>query len=266
MRTIAFGSVSDTGKIRSENQDALGRFPASSTSLAVPGGQLFIVADGMGGHAGGRIASSLTVQTLGEAYEATAEVGVREALLEGFRKANDTVFRKGRSTPDLAGMGTTCTVLALGERTATIAHVGDSRVYRITRRTIQQLTDDHSKVAEMVRRGIITREEAKQHPERSHLYRALGIKPAVDVDVIERIAVRPETSFLLCTDGLHNLVDDDEMRRVVASLPPGEAAQELVTLANDRGGHDNVSVHVVTVHAEGGALNRLFRGKAQREK
>lgn len=264
MRTIAFGSVSDTGKVRSENQDSLGHAPEESTALSEPFGQLFVVADGMGGHAGGRIASSMTVRTLAETYVSKASSGIRDALLEGFRKANETVFEHARTNPELAGMGTTCSAIVLQNRQATIAHVGDSRVYRIARKRIQQLTNDHSKVAEMVRRQIISKEEAKQHPERSHLYRALGIKATVDIDIIEDISVQPDMSFLLCTDGLHNLVDDDEMRRIVGTLPPEDAARELVSLANERGGYDNISVHVVTVKDEGGPLRRLFRRRSRK--
>jgi protein phosphatase len=258
MRTIIYGSLSDTGRVRSDNQDSLGKFPEGTDALSVAKGQLFIVADGMGGHAGGRLASELAVRALGTAYPAASTSSIRESLLESFRKANDDIFTHARQNSQYAGMGTTCTALVLQDHTATIAHIGDTRVYRITKNRIQQLTDDHSKVAEMIRRNIITREEARHHPERSHLYRALGIRPSVDVDVIEGVAVRPPVTFLLCTDGLYNHVDDDEMRRIVATLPPADAVQELVNLANDRGGLDNISVHVVKVQASESRLRRLF--------
>jgi protein phosphatase len=258
MRTITYGSHSDTGRVRSDNQDSLGKFPEGTDALSVAKGQLFVVADGMGGHAGGRLASEFAVRALGTAYAGASTSSIRESLLEAFRKANEDIYTHARQNPQLAGMGTTCSAIVLQDHTATIAHIGDSRVYRITKNRIQQITDDHSKVAEMIRRNIITREEARHHPERSHLYRALGIRPSVDVDVIEGIGVRPPVTFLLCTDGLYNHVDDDEMRRIVATLPPAEAVQELVSLANDRGGLDNISVHVVRIEAGEGRLRRLF--------
>jgi len=258
MRTITYGSLSDVGRVRSDNQDSLGKFPAGTDALSVAKGQLFVVADGMGGHAGGRLASELAVKALGATYAAASTSSIRESLLEAYRKANEDIYTHARENAQYAGMGTTCTSLVLQDHEATIAHIGDTRVYRISKNRIQQLTDDHSKVAEMIRRNIITREEARHHPERSHLYRALGIRPSVDVDVIEGISIRPPVTFLMCTDGLYNHVDDDEMRRIVATLSPADAVQELVNLANDRGGLDNISVHIVTVKPGESRLRRLF--------
>jgi PPM family protein phosphatase len=264
MRTITYGRLSNTGKVRSENQDCLGKFPEGTDALSVSKGQLFVVADGMGGHAGGQLASDIAVRTLGVAYASASTEDIRESLLQAFQKANEEILAHARAYPQYTGMGTTCTALVLQNTNAVIAHIGDTRVYRIGRNRITQLTDDHSKVAEMIRRNIITKEEAKRHPERSHLYRALGIRPAVEVDIIDRVPIRPPVTFLMCTDGLYNHVDDDEMRRIVGVLPPDEAVNELVNLANDRGGLDNISVQIIRVNPSESRLQRLFKRKRKR--
>jgi protein phosphatase len=264
MTTISYGSLSDIGRVRSDNQDCLGKFPEGTDALSVAKGQLFVVADGMGGHAGGRLASDLAVQTLSSAYAGASTNSIRESLLQSFRKANEEILTYAQQHPQYAGMGTTCTAFVMQERRATIAHIGDTRIYRIMKTKIQQITDDHSKVAEMIRRNIISKEEAKHHPERSHLYRALGIRPSVDVDVIEDVTVRPGMFFLMCTDGLYNHVEDDEMRRIVGTLGPADAVQELVNLANERGGLDNISVHVIRIDPAEGRLRKLFRRNRKR--
>jgi serine/threonine protein phosphatase PrpC len=256
--TVTFGSASDVGVVREENQDCLGKFPEESLDFSTPPGLLFVVADGMGGHRGGRVASQLAVQAMAEKYfMAPANESVAHRLKEAVNAANTRIYEYSLEHPDFNGMGTTCVALVLAGDKACIAHVGDSRIYRISNKKIMQLTEDHSKVAEMERRGILTKEEARLHPERSQLYRALGIRPKMEVDINDGIALRPGDYFVLCSDGLSNMVEDDEINEIVLKHPPQEACDVLVDLANQRGGFDNITVEVVQIDGSDSFLNKL---------
>jgi len=244
--TITVGNRTDLGLTRSENQDSLGKFPENSTDLAGPRGQLFIVADGMGGHRGGREASQTAVRIIQDIYSSNTSGDIDEVLEDALQAANREIFKLACSDPNLFGMGTTCTVLSLVEDEACIAHVGDSRVYRINESTIEQLTQDHSQVGEMERQGIISQREAREHPQRFLLNRALGAREDVEVDIYDNIKLTPGDYFLLCTDGLAK-VDDQELKEAVLSNPPQQACDQLVKLANERGGEDNVTVQVIQV-------------------
>ena len=261
VRNLSFGNFSHVGMIRSENQDSYGKFPEGNLDLNYPGGQLFIIADGMGGQNAGREASRLAVRTLAEKYYAGERGEVVEDLRSSFAAANEAIYRKSTSGPEYHGMGTTCVALVLKNGHAFIGNIGDSRVYEIHQQGITQLTNDHSKVAEMVRRGIITKEEARTHPERSHLYRAMGPRPSAEVDFFDKIPVASNRWYLMCTDGLFNHVDDEEMRRVVLSSSPDKACRHLVQIANERGGTDNITVQVIHVNVSGTTFDPIARGK-----
>ena len=256
---ISYGSCTDIGLVRSENQDAFGKFPAENLDATTPKGQVFIVADGMGGHRGGREASALAVDTIQQAYFSDPSDLIEECLRNAFQKANEAIYRHGRSNPLLAAMGTTCSTLVVRENKAFIAHVGDSRVYRITRQNVKQLTKDHSQVAEMVRRRELSKEQAKKHPQRSILYRALGVGPEVEVDIIPNLTLRADEYCLLCSDGLYNNVEDQEMQRFVITNPPSAACKALVDLSNDRGGQDNITVLVVHFEGSSSVLDGVKR-------
>ena len=210
---------------------------------------LFAVADGMGGHAAGEIASEVAVESL-QASEPTTV----EALEEAVRRANRAVWERASDDPDLRGMGTTLCVIALsadsaggGDDRILVANVGDSRVYQFHDGDITQITDDHSLVEDLVREGRLSSEEARTHPQRNILTRVLGNEPDVEVDTWEIIPQRGDR-YLLCSDGLFNEVDDDRIAAVLRRLAdPEDAAHELVTLANQHGGRDNVSAVVVDV-------------------
>lgn len=239
MTDFRVGSATDVGRVRSNNQD----------SFLVREGDLFAVADGMGGHQGGEVASALALQILGQAHDEPST----STLVRAVRSANQAVFDKAGADPDLKGMGTTLTALADVDtregRRLGIVNVGDSRLYRLRNDRIEQLTEDHSLVASLVRQGRITAEEAENHPQRNILTRALGIDEAVAVDSWEVEPVAGDR-FLICSDGLFNEVDEN---RIVATLrrfeDPGDAARELVRLANDGGGRDNITAVVVDVVA-----------------
>lgn len=255
--TVNFGSGSDVGVVREENQDCVGKFPDESLDFSVPPGLLFVVADGMGGHRGGRMASQLAVQAIGEKFLASDAVSPADRLKSAVKGANKHIYEYSLEQPDLNGMGTTCVALALHRDGAVIAHVGDSRIYRISGRKITQLTNDHSRVAEMERRGMLTKDEARIHPERSQLYRALGVRAEVEVDVADDVDFRSGDYFVLCTDGLCNMVSDEEIMELVTKHPPQEACDLLIDLANKRGGLDNITVQIVQITGSESFLNRL---------
>jgi PPM family protein phosphatase len=256
--TITFGACSDLGRVRSENQDSYGKFPDDSDDITSAKGQLFIVADGMGGQKGGREASSIALNTIKQQYFTDPDTDIAKSLLRALQQANEAVYQYSTTHVGFTNMGTTCSALVLKDNRAYIAHVGDSRVYRITKGGIVQVTDDHSNVAEMQRRGLLTKEEAKNHTERSYLYRAIGVRPEVPIDMIEPIQLSTAETFLLCSDGLVNHVEDDEIMRILKTHSPKEACEELVAMANDRGGYDNITVLVAHAKYTDSFLGRLF--------
>jgi len=259
--TIEFGYCSDIGRVRSENQDFFGKFPENTLSLSEPLGQLFVIADGMGGYTGGRKASELAVDTIHQVYASSPENDVAKNLGHAIERANEKIYEYGLNNPKYRQMGTTCSALVLKDLKGYIAHVGDSRIYRIGKRSVTQLTNDHSKVAEMERRGLLTPEEAKNHPERSQLYRACGVKPDIEIDIADNIDLGRREYFLMCTDGLHNHVEPDEMQSCVLTYGPREAACKLVELANERGGSDNITVLVIEVKGSESFVDGLFKSR-----
>lgn len=258
MKTLTYASKTDIGRLRDENQDAAGKFPSDSLDLDTPKGQLFIIADGMGGHAGGREASRLAVETVARIYFAS-DLPVGESLKKSFNEANKAIYDYSLNNPQYYGMGTTCIALVLQNGTAYVAHIGDSRLYHITKQGIKQLTRDHSKVAELVRRGILSPEEARWHPERSMLYRAMGVVLNMEFDFLNGIALGSDDYMVQCTDGLTTYVEPEELRNVVQSNSPQDACEVLVNLANERGGHDNITVQIVHVRGESSFLKTILR-------
>lgn len=236
---IRWGGASDRGLRRSENQDAM---------YADIG--LFVVADGMGGHLGGSVASSLAVKTLAANSPSTPS-----ELLAAVRHANQVVHHRSTAHPDLTGMGTTLCAIAVTQsddsRVWCLVNVGDSRVYRYQSGELTQLTVDHNFVAEMVRAGDLTPEQAADHPRRNTLTRAIGVEPEVLIDdwILD---LTGNDRFLLCTDGLTNELTESEIVELLdADHHPSEVARALVRQANDRGGRDNSTALVVDVVIEG---------------
>lgn len=241
---VRVGACTDVGLVRDENQDAYGQFQTDGSSRSDE--QLFLLADGMGGHVDGSEASRLAVDIVRSTFFASGEPNVDRRLLRAFETANEQIVRRSSDFEGAEKMGTTCTALVVGSENVHIAHVGDSRAYRITRDSIVQLTRDHTLVEEMMRQGVLTESEARTHPRRHALTRAMGIEPVLQVDLLEPFPARSGEWYLMCSDGLSR-VSDAEIRSVVTSLAPQEACERLVEMANERGGHDNVTVLLVQI-------------------
>ena len=234
-----FATVSDTGRRRRRNEDAYVVRPP-----------LFAVADGMGGAQAGQIASRLATEAL---RESKGDGSGAERVVELIQAANQRVYERSNADAAASGMGTTITVALVEDAIVSIGHVGDSRAYLIRDDRLEQLTEDHSLVAELLRSGKLSPEEAELHPQRSVITRALGTDPDVDADTFS-IETRPGDLFLLCSDGLTSMVDDETILRTTAANRQDldRAARELVALANQGGGEDNITVIFFEI-AEGGA-------------
>lgn len=242
----------DPGNIRPRNEDSL---------LNDDQHGLYAVADGLGGHAHGEVASRMAIEALAAALSEQESAAVKDRvstaphpadrtteqtlLARAFADANTAIFNKNKAAgiPALSGMGTTLTALFLNQRTAFIAHVGDSRAYLFRNGVCRQLTRDHALVAEYVRSGVLTPDEARTHPYRHVITRALGLSAQVEVDE-QSLALFPNDVFLLCTDGLTEQVLDEEISAALNSAWPAAAADDLVHLAKERGGVDNITVVV----------------------
>lgn len=254
--TVQYASRTDKGMRRAMNQDSLQIRIGSDPEEWSRCGYLFMVADGMGGHAVGDLASRIAVETLPQAYfrgnAENVEARLRSAVLEANRAIND----RGRRNIEFSGMGTTCSTLTLSENGAIVGHVGDSRIYRIRGEQIEQLTFDHSLQWEMIRLGRATPETVELFHPRNVITRCLGPDPVVQVDIEGPFSVQSGDFFLLCSDGLTNHVSDSEIGQIVSSLPPAESTRLLINLANCRGGSDNSTVIVVQIESYPSAASR----------
>ena len=225
-------SMTDIGRVRQLNED--------SRYQPQPGERFCAVADGMGGHNAGEVASALAVETYGNYMRGVNHI-TGEALRAAVARANDAVYSASQESPEVSGMGTTFSALAMEGKQCFIAHVGDSRVYLVRRGTLMQLTLDHTLVEEMVLKGLITAREARVHPRRNVITRALGTEPRVEIDVIQ-LEMRAGDVFFLCSDGLTNHVPEREiLRAATAHADWDEKLRRLVGIALENGGSDNIT-------------------------
>jgi protein phosphatase len=251
---VVVSMQTDVGCVREVNEDC-GRYTIPSDPAELAGkGVLAIVADGMGGHSAGEVASQMAVEVISRAYyESSADV--QTALKRAIEKANREIHEASVKNASQHGMGTTIVALVLQQDLAYAAHVGDSRLYLVRGGEIYLMTEDHSAVMEMVKRGLLSLSEARHHADKNVILRALGSHPAVEVSIWEEpLPVREGDCFLLCSDGLYDLVEDDEIRAAVVESGPHAACEKLIGLAKERGGHDNITVGILAVNPPGGGL------------
>ncbi|HYB22096.1 MAG TPA: Stp1/IreP family PP2C-type Ser/Thr phosphatase [Thermodesulfobacteriota bacterium] len=249
---IRYAAASDLGQARKNNEDAF---------LADPALGIFAVADGMGGHAAGEVASSLAMDTLrefiarGTRVEAspkcpgqTTAPSPSNLLVKGIRLANQAIYQSSREKEEYEGMGTTIVAIYFSNSSSVVAHVGDSRLYHIRGQTIEQVTEDHSFVWEQYRQGFISKAALPSLPMKNIVTRALGMQPTVDVDVKE-LSLQMGDLLLLCSDGLTDLILDEELVGAVSASSGDleQACRDLISLANRRGGKDNITVLLIHI-------------------
>ena len=244
---LEHAASSDIGLRRANNQDSYAVALAGDQADFERRGHLFIVADGMGAHAAGELASKIAADVVSLTYRKLPDQSPPEAILSAVLEANRQIHTRGQASVDFRGMGTTATTLAILPAGALVAHVGDSRAYRLRGSKIEQLTFDHSLVWELKASGRSTDDEVPGYISKNIITRSLGPSPTVQVDLEGPFPLQPGDTFLLCSDGLSNQVQDDEIGAALGCLPPAEAAQTLIDLACLRGGPDNITVIIVRV-------------------
>lgn len=240
--------LSDRGKVRPLNEDSVSVVIPENPDLLRRMGVLGVVADGMGGHEGGELASRMTVDRVSQSYY-DAAAPPNESLTGALRAANFEVLAHAREHPQLTGMGTTCTAVAVVDGAACLAHVGDSRLYLARSGDIWRMTQDHSAAMQLVAQGLLTLAEADHHEQRNVIVRAIGTRERVEIDGWKQpFPLIANDVLVLCTDGMYETVGDAEIAAACASSPdPQAVCRMLLTLALDRDGRDNISVAVLRV-------------------
>ncbi len=260
---IQFAEITDTGRVRDHNEDAIGSDPDLG---------LMVLADGMGGYNAGEVASGIAVQivselaTEGATRENRDDIDPHSGLMrqsivlrDAVYRANKIIFQTAQSQTHCEGMGTTIVAAMFYDNKVSIAHVGDSRAYRLRGGKFEQLTLDHSLLQELVDRGFYSEEEAQRSTNRNYVTRALGVEPTVEVEVHE-YEVQPDDVYLLCSDGLPDMVEDEDIHLTISTFNASldNVGKQLIELANDHGGRDNVSVQLAQVLAPFAAKKGLF--------
>jgi PPM family protein phosphatase len=260
---IDFAELTDTGRVRDHNEDAIGSNPDLG---------LMVLADGMGGYNAGEVASGIAVQIVSELAaeganrEARQEIDPHSGLMrqsivlrDAVYRSNKIIYQTAQSQTHCEGMGTTIVACMFYDDKVSIAHVGDSRAYRLRGGKLEQMTLDHSLLQELVDRGFYSEEEAQRSTNRNYVTRALGVEPTVEVEVHEH-EVLPDDVYLLCSDGLPDMVEDDDIHLTISTFNASldVVGQQLIDLANDHGGRDNVSVMLAQVKEAFPAKKSLF--------
>jgi len=246
---VEVSGQTDIGCVRLNNEDSFGYWEPEEDEKFARKGRLAIVADGMGGYEGGQEASRLAVDTMVEKYRDFDGNDPQQALIEGLQAAHEEIRDYGMHHPELQGMGTTCTAAAIVADALHYVHVGDTRLYLIRDGEITQVTRDHSYVGRLVEAGMLTREEAERHPQRNILTAAVGTAPELIMDSPGRPEpLRPNDVILICTDGLWGQVQDQEILEAVKKQNAEGAGRDLIELARQRGGPDNITVNILRLH------------------
>ena len=237
---IEYGAQSDQGMVRTSNEDSF---------IADPQGHTFLVADGMGGHAAGEIASQIAASTVKELLSGRSPDSDMEELLQAaVQEANKRVFETQKLMPEYRGMGSTLTVLAILDSCYFLAQVGDSRAYLFRNKSLSQLSRDHSLVWPLFEKGLLSKDDISRHPQKNLITRSIGTHPDVDADLQSGPLLEGDV-FLLCSDGLTDVLSDHDILQILSSTGtnPQEASEKLIQAANFGGGPDNVTVIVVSV-------------------
>ncbi|MGB6177265.1 MAG: PP2C family serine/threonine-protein phosphatase [Methylocella sp.] len=249
---IAGAMLTDIGRVRSSNEDSVAFVIPTRNDPAASRGCLLVVADGMGGHAAGEVASALAVEAVRRVYFSLQEP-VPASLMIAFETANRAIFEHGKNHPDCRGMGTTCTALAIYDGQVWLGHVGDCRAYLLRGGKLTQLSDDQTVHAQMIREGLMTEDESKTSGGGNVVLQALGTGADVVPAVWEKgVPLIEGDTLILCSDGLWNMVDDTTIAEIAAQVAPQEACQNLVGAALEAGGYDNVSVGIFAVRPSAG--------------
>ncbi len=246
-KEIVEAAATDTGMRRTNNQDSYAVVRAANPESWRQRGHLFMVADGMGAHAVGELASKLACDNIPHTYAKTKAATPTEALIKAYQDVGAQIYTKATANPDFHRMGTTASTLVFLPAGALIAHVGDSRVYRIRNGRIDQLSFDHSLVWELVRHKHISPEQAQKAYPKNVITRSLGPEKTVEVDIEGPLPVELGDVYVLCSDGLSGMVTDPEIGAIAANFHPKDAVRYLIHLANLRGGVDNITVIVVRI-------------------
>jgi serine/threonine protein phosphatase PrpC len=236
----------DVGRKRQHNEDNVAYIIPKDERLLGAKGALFIVADGMGGHAAGEVASEIAVSTVCHLYYQDTNPDVPANLMSAIRLANLAIYQSAHEDQQRSGMGTTCVAAVLRGEMAFIANVGDSRAYLVRHGMVKQITQDHSWVMEQIQMGKMSEEEARTHEMRNVITRSLGPFPDVDVDIFAE-QLEEGDALILCSDGLSGMMTDIDILHIVESFSPQESVQQLLDYANAQGGSDNITAIVVRV-------------------
>jgi serine/threonine protein phosphatase PrpC len=262
---LRLGARTDLGLARENNEDKFEFFQPEEPEVLAIKGYFYAVADGMGGHASGQIASEIALKTIVKSYYADPDEDTPRCLRDAYRTGNGFIHDTANAIAERHGMGTTCTTLVIKDDDMYLAHVGDSRLYLVRGGEIRQISQDHSWVAEQVRRGALTEEEARMSPFRNVITRSMGTAPDVEVDIATEKIVKDDV-FILCSDGLSGYVSDEEILDIADNSSPAMAALKLIDRANEHGGGDNITAVVVAVRdlqkANGGSPLQRLLGRA----
>ncbi|MFT7616575.1 MAG: serine/threonine protein phosphatase PrpC [Planctomycetota bacterium] len=235
------------GMVRAENQDHFCVLPAKGSADEMSKGHLVVVADGMGGHTGGSIASQTTTGAILEAFDSSKMETMRDLLEESVLASNEAVKAKQQKNIQLKDMGTTCVAALFRGSALMVAHLGDSRCYMHRGDQNEQVTRDHTYLNELIDIGLLTEEQAEGHPDKNIITRCVGMSTNLEID-FNRRTLEPGDIISICSDGLSNFVSMDECGEVVRELAPKEACLKLIEMANERGGDDNITVAVILIH------------------
>lgn len=246
---VELANLTDLGIQREQNEDYFLYIEPEDDEEFARKGRLLMVADGMGGHQGGEVASGIAAEALREAFLNTNEEDPRTILVRGFSQAQRQIVERGNETDTLAGMGTTCTAVILRNGELSFGHIGDSRLYLLRKGVLNQLTEDHTLVHQLVKGGALSQEEAASYDHKNVLTAALGMRSAeVTADFSEApLALEPEDTLIVSSDGLHGVIDDGLIAEVAGRNGPDEACRELLSLAFERGAPDNITVQILRV-------------------